>query len=264
MRGHRGALLYVWAAMIGLFLMLPAIVIIPASFSAGSALRFPPQGFSTRWYANFFTSPMWTSAAITSVKVAGVVVVLATVLGTATALGMVRGRYPGRAIVTALVLGPMIVPIVVLVIGMYFFFLRLGLVGSFLGVVIAHSVLALPFVVVPVGAALRGVDPSLELAAQNLGAGPGRTFLRITLPLILPAVAAGAVFAFVTSFDEVVAALFLTSPSFVTLPVVMWGQARAFLDPTLAAVSSLLMGITSLALVAVLAARLRERAVRRR
>jgi putative spermidine/putrescine transport system permease protein len=254
--------LYISVAAVGGFLILPAIVIIPASFSNGDALRFPPQGFSTRWYANFFTSQMWRTAAITSFEVAAVVMVLATTLGTATALGMVRGRYPGRRVVMGLVLGPMIVPLLALVIGMYVTFLRLGLVGRFAGVAIAQTVLAMPFVVVPVAAALRGVDPTLELAASSLGAGPFATFRRITLPLILPAIAAGAVFAFVTSFDELVAALFLTSPSFVTLPVVFWGQAQAGLDPTMAAVSSMLIAASSLALVGLFVLQLRARVLR--
>jgi putative spermidine/putrescine transport system permease protein len=195
---------------------------------------------------------MWTNAAVTSLKVGGLTVLIATSLGTLTALGLVRGRYPGRALVNALVLGPLIVPTVIIAIGVFFVFVRWGLTGTFLGFVIAHTVLALPVVIITVGATLRTLDRTLELAAQNLGAGPWRTFRRITLPLILPSVAAGAVFAFITSWDEVVVAIFISSPLLRTLPVVMWGQVREQIDPTVAAVSTMLTGVTTIALLLVM------------
>ena len=168
------------------------------------------------------------------------------------ALGLVRGRFPGKSLVTGLVLAPLIVPIVVIAIGMYFVYTPWHLTGTLYGLVASHTCLAVPFVFVTVSTSLRTVDPTLEQAAQNLGAGPWRTFFRITLPLILPGVLAGALLAFVTSWDEVITAIFLTSPLVRTLPVVMWTQIRYEIDPTIAAVSTMLMGLTSITLLFVL------------
>jgi putative spermidine/putrescine transport system permease protein len=245
------------AGVIGFFLVAPTLIVVPMSFSSGQRLEFPPPGFSTRWYANFFHSSMWTDAAITSVKVALLTVLVATALGTLTALGLVRGRFPGKALVQALVLSPAIVPVVIVAIGTFFVFIRWRLAGTLTGLVLAHTALALPLVVVTVGTSLRTLDRNIELAAQSLGAGPWRTFWRITFPLILPGIIAGALFAFVTSWDEVVVAIFMTSPLFRTLPVVMWSQVRSEIDPTIAAVASLLMAITVLALVLVVIVRWR-------
>lgn len=256
-RDWRRPLLYALAGAVGFFLVAPTLIIVPMSFSSGTRLQFPPPGFSTRWYGNFFHEQMWTSAAIDSVKVALLTVVVSTALGTLTALGLARGRFPGKAIANALVLSPAIVPVVIVAIGMFFVFIRWRIAGTLSGLVIAHTALALPLVIVTVGTSLRTLDRNLELAAQNLGAGPWRTFRRITLPLILPGIVAGALFAFVTSWDEVVVAIFLTSPLFRTLPVVMWSQVRTQIDPTIAAVATMLMGITVLALLLVLLVRSR-------
>lgn len=256
-RDWRRALLYAVAAVVGFFLVAPTLIVVPMSFSSGSRLEFPPPGFSTRWYANFFQSSMWTDAAVDSLEVALLTVLVATSLGTLTALGLVRGRFPGKALAQALVLSPAIVPVVIVAIGTYFVFIRWRLQGTLTGLVIAHTALALPLVVVTVGTSLRTLDRTVELAAQSLGAGPWRTFRRITLPLILPGVVAGALFAFVTSWDEVVVAIFMTSPLFRTLPVVMWSQVRSQIDPTIAAVASMLMAITVLTLVLVLLVRWR-------
>jgi putative spermidine/putrescine transport system permease protein len=256
-REWRGPWLGVAAALIGFFLIAPTLIVVPMSFSSGTRLQFPPPGFSTRWYANFFHSSMWTDAAIASVKVALLTVLVATALGTLTALGLVRGRFPGKVLVQGLMLSPAIVPVVIVAIGTFFVFIRWHLAGTLTGLVIAHSALALPLVVVTVGTSLRTIDRNIELAAQSLGAGPWRTFWRITFPLILPGIIAGALFAFVTSWDEVVVAIFMTSPLFRTLPVVMWSQVRSEIDPTIAAVASMLMGVTVLALLFVLVARWR-------
>lgn len=256
----RRALLNAATAGVAVFLVAPSLLVVAMSVSPSNTLAFPPDGFSWRWYGDFFHKPLWLDAARTSLIVALLTVVLATTLGTLTAFGLVRGRYPGRGLLNALVISPMIVPVVVLSIGFYFAFARLGLIGGYTGLVLSHTVLALPFVVITVSASLRGLDRNLELAAQGLGAPPWRTFLRITLPLILPGIASGAVFAFIVSWDEVVVALFLTSPTVRTLPVVMWSQVRAEIDPTVAAVATLLMLISLAGLLATLAARRRRRA----
>lgn len=251
-------LLSALVAAVAVYLVAPMLIVVPMSFSASDELRFPPVGFSTRWYEHFFTDPLWTSATTTSLQVALATVVVATVLGTLAALGLTRGRYPARTIVNGLILSPMVVPVVIVAIGMYFVFVDWRLAGTLPGLVAAHSVLAIPFVIVNVSVSLRTIDRNLELAAQNLGAGPWQTFRRITLPLILPGVAAGALFAFITSWDEVVVAIFLSSPLVRTLPVVMWSQVRSVIDPTIAAVATMVMLVTTVSLLVILFVRQRS------
>ncbi len=203
-----------------------------------------------------FSDRQWSTGLVNSALVAIATTILATVLGTLAALGMTRGRFPGRSLANALVLSPLIVPIVIIAIGMFSVFVRWRISGSLPGLTIAHTALAVPFVVVNVATSLRTMDRNLELAAANLGADPTRTFLRVTLPIILPGVFAGAVFAFITSWDEVVVAIFLTTARFRTLPAEMWEQLRFAVDPTVAAVSTVLLVVTTtLFLLAVFARR---------
>jgi putative spermidine/putrescine transport system permease protein len=237
---------------VALLLVLPLLLVIPMSFSDGNLLRFPPEGFSFRWYDNFFSDRDWTDAAMTSLKVGLASAALATVLGTLAAMGLVRGSFPGRGVLTAIMLSPLMVPLVVVAIGVYFVFVRLHIAGSYTGLILAHTSLAMPFVIVNVAASLRNFDTRLELAAQSLGAGRVRTFARVTLPLILPGVSVGALFAFLTSWDEVVVSIFLSSPLIRPLPVVMWTQVRTQIDPTIAAVATMLTALTVLMLLAVL------------
>src|SRR5262249_44035160 len=160
-------------------------------------------------YVNFFAAPLWTAGTVTSLMVGAVAMGAATLLGTLVALGMMRGRLPGRAVINALVLSPVIFPSVIVALAVYIVALRLYLAGAMLALFLAHTALAIPFVVVNVSASLRLMDQSVELAARSCGAGPIRTFLEITLPLIWPGVATGALFAFITSWDEVVVSFFL-------------------------------------------------------
>jgi putative spermidine/putrescine transport system permease protein len=254
----RGVALNGAVALVAIFLTLPTLVFVPLSFTENQILRWPPKGFSLQWYHQLISDPVWSDAVKTSLKIALLTVALATVLGTLCALGLVRGRFRGKGAVNALVMSPIIVPIVVLAIGVYFVFVRLRLVGTTQGLVIADSVLALPLVIVSVSNSLRGVDRDLELAAQNLGAGPLRTFLRVTLPLILPGVVVGALFAFVTSWDELVIAIFLTSPTVKTLPVVMFTEIKQDVRPTIAAAATVLIAVTMLVLAATLLIRRKE------
>jgi putative spermidine/putrescine transport system permease protein len=187
---------------------------------------------------------LWTSFAI-----AVQATLIATLVGTVTAFGIVRGRFPGKSLVNALVLSPAIVPIVLVAIGTYFAYGRAGLAGTPLGMVLAHSALAVPLVVVTVAATIETMDPRLDLAAASLGAGPVQTFFKVTLPLVRPGVVAGALLAFVTSWDELVVSLFLTTPVLRTLPVEMWTSVREQLDPTVAAVSTLLVTLSTAGLV---------------
>jgi putative spermidine/putrescine transport system permease protein len=210
-----------------------------------------------------FTSPEWAIPMVVSFQIALLTSFVATILGTMAAFALVRGRFPGRSLANALVLSPMIVPLVIMAIGMYAVFASWGLVGSPIGLIVAHTILALPFVVVNVSASLRAMERNLELASINLGAGPLTTFRYVTLPQIFPGVLAGALFAFIISWDEVVLAIFLTSPLMQTLPVVMWGQVQDVLDPTVAAVATLLTVVsTALFLLAAVARRYTERDIK--
>jgi putative spermidine/putrescine transport system permease protein len=237
------------------YLLAPTLVIIPMSFTEASILSFPPEGFSLRWYDQMLTRPEWSTGLRNSALVAVLTAVLATLLGTLAALGMTRGRFPGRALLNGLALSPLIVPVVIIAIGMFSLFVQWRISGSIVGLVVAHTALALPFVIVNVATSLRTMDRNLELAAANLGATPARSFLRITLPIIFPGVLAGAIFAFITSWDEVVVAIFLTSARFRTLPVEMWEQVRQVVDPTVAAVSTTLLVVTTALLLLLLVVR---------
>ncbi len=251
----RRLLLLALGALVVFFLMVPTLVVIPMSFTASNALTFPPEGFSTRWYEKMLTDPQWSTGFVNSAQVASLTAVLATVLGTLAALGTVRGRFPGRTAVNALILSPLIVPVIIIAIGMFSLFVRWKIAGSIVGLVLAHTALAVPFVVINVATSLRTIDRNLELAAMNLGADPARTFFRITLPMILPGVFAGALFAFITSWDEVVVSIFLTTARFRTLPVEMWEQVRQVVDPTVAAVSTTLLVVTTTLLLLALVVR---------
>lgn len=251
---HR-LLLVALGALTVFFLVAPTLVVVPMSFTASNALTFPPEGLSTRWYEKMLTDPQWSTGFANSAQVAFATAILATTLGTLAALGTVRGRFPGRTAVQAIILSPLIVPVIIIAIGMFSLFVRWKIAGSILGLVLAHTALAVPFVVVNVATSLRTVDRNLELAAQSLGAGPVRTFRRVTLPMILPGVLAGGLFAFITSWDEVVVAIFLTSARFRTLPVEMWEQVRQVVDPTVAAVATTLLAVTTTLLVLIFVVR---------
>ena len=233
------------------FLILPILIIVPLSFSSGTFLTFPLPGLSLRWYQEFFTSAPWRLSLRNSMAVASAVTVLATTLGTLAALGLSRARLPGQSLLMALIVSPMIVPVVIVAVGVYFFYAPLGLTGSLVGLTLAHTALAVPFVVITVGATLQGFDPNQARAGASLGASPVVVFRRIILPLILPGVLSGALFAFVTSFDEVVVALFVTGPAERTLPRQMFNGIRENISPVIAAAATLLI-ILSVALMTVM------------
>lgn len=232
------------AVLTAIYLVAPVFVVIPTSFNDSSFLEFPPEELSLRWYKSFFNDPAWVNSALNSLQIGLWVTLLAVILGTAAAFAMVRGRYPLRAAVGALLVAPILVPYVILGLAVYALFLELGLTETILGFVLVHTALAVPFVVINVSSALVSFDERLEMAAMNLGANRVTTFLRITLPNIMPSVAAGALFAFITSFDEVVTSIFLAGPDVSTLPVQMWSGVRVQIDPTVAAVSTMLLVVT--------------------
>jgi len=232
---------YVLCVLIFLFLSLPVFIVLPISFSSAKYLQFPPKGFSLQWYEDYFSDRVWLSATFLSLRVATITMVLATVLGIMASLALVRGKFRGKSVIHAFLLSPMIIPVIIIAISVYFFFAKLRLIGTSLGLILAHTVLALPFVVVNVSATLRGFDETLERAAMSLGANRIKTFLKVTFPLIRPGVISGALFAFITSFDEVVIAIFISGAYAVTLPKQMWDGIRISLNPTIAAVSSILV-----------------------
>jgi putative spermidine/putrescine transport system permease protein len=238
-------LLVAFACLVSILLVAPTLVVIPMSFTNQQTFKFPPPGWSTKWYSRFFSDPEWYNAALLSLKVAAVVVVVSTVLGTVAALALNRGRGPWKGPVRALLLAPIIVPGVIFAIGIYYVFLRWHLANTFLGFVFAHSVLALPLVIIAVTASLAGFDEGLERAAASLGAGPIATFRQVTLPIILPGVLTGALFAFLTSFDEAIVSLFLSSQDNRTLPVQMFQSVTSNVDPTIAASSTMLVVLST-------------------
>jgi putative spermidine/putrescine transport system permease protein len=242
----RGQRLWHWTlwgitALVLLFLVLPVLVIVPLSFSAGSFLTFPLPGLSLRWYEELLASETWRLAFRNSMVVAVATTVLATTLGTMAAMGLARARFGGRHALMTLLISPMVVPIVIVGVGVYFFFAPMGLTGSLLGLTLAHTVLAVPFVLITVGATLQGYDENLSRAAASLGAPPWTTFRRVVFPAIAPGVVSGAIFAFVISFDEVVIALFLTGPGERTLPRQMFVGIRENISPVIAAAATLLI-----------------------
>jgi putative spermidine/putrescine transport system permease protein len=251
-----------FAGLVCLFLVLPSLIVVPMSFNADNLLRFPPHGFSLGWYQTYFEREDWRSATWNSITIALAATILATALGTLAALALIRGRIVLRHLYIYLMLTPMIVPPIVSAVSMYGVFARLGLVGTLPGMVLAHTVLALPFVVINVAAVLQRMDWRVEQAARSLGASSLRAFFLVTLPLIRPGVILAAIFAFITSFDEVVVALYVSGSSAVTLPVQMWSGLRFEINPVVAAVSTLLLGISLLTLLAI--GLLRRRASARR
>ena len=246
------------SVLVLLFLALPIVIVTILSFSSAAYLTFPPPGFSFRWYQTFLGSADWLHSTVLSLAVASAVVILATTLGTAAAMGLARMRGVPKALTAALIVSPLIVPGIVAAIGIYYAFSRYHLVGTPLGLVLAHTCLAVPFVVTSVSASLLGFDRRLEQASLSLGATPWATFRLVTLPLIRPGVLAGALFAFITSLDELIVALFLSGSGAVTLPRRMWDDLRFAIDPTIAAVSTLTIVLTSVLLGGAHAARKRN------
>ncbi|WP_137723296.1 ABC transporter permease [Prescottella subtropica] len=244
------------------YLILPVLVVIPMSFADSAFLTFPPKAFSTRWYRQLLDDPTWLASALVSLRVAVLSTICAVTLGVLAALGLVRGRYPLRGPITALLLAPIIVPYVIIGLAVYIVFLKLGLTETTLGFVLVHTALAVPYVTINVASGLVGFDRGLERAAQSLGSGPVSTFFRITFPNIAASVFAGALFAFITSWDEVVSAIFLSGPQMTTLPVRIWSGVKVSVDPSVAAISGLTLFVIIGSFVLFGAMKLTRKAVR--
>ena len=221
------------------FLQAPLIILILFSFNSS---RFTVwEGFSLRWYQDFFLTDRWQGALYNSIFVACSTTVLATTLGTLAALGLSRANFPYRTAVMSMLISPIVVPVVITAVGMYFFYADIGLLNTYAGLILAHTTLAAPFVVITVTATLMGFDHSLSRAAAGLGAPPYTVFFKVIMPLILPGMISGALFAFGTSFDEVVVVLFVASPEQRTLPKVMFAGIREMISPTITAAATVLI-----------------------
>jgi len=245
----RITLLWLWCGLVVLFLVVPILIPIPLSFNSGSFFVFPLEGFSTRWYEVVLGTPRWQTAIGNSIIIALGTTVIATTLGSLTAIALSSEKFPGRRIVMPLLLSPLIVPVVITAVGSYLFYARIGLASTYAGVILAHTALASPFVVVTVGASLAGFDHNLMRAAAISGAKPVKAFFAVMLPLILPGVLSGAAFAFVTSFDEVVVVQFLASANQRTMPLEMFLGLREKLSPAITAAATLMMASSIVLLI---------------
>jgi len=253
-----GGLAKAYAIAVIVFLIAPLLIIVPLSFNAepyftftSKMLSLDPDGYSLRWYSDIIDNPQWLEAIGNSLVIAIASTFLATVLGTLAAIGLARSNMPFRDFFMALLISPLVVPIVIAAAGMYFFYSSVGLAQTHLGIIFAHTALGVPFVVITMTATLSGFDRNLIRAAGSLGADPITAFFRVTLPLVAPGMISGALFAFAASFDEVVTVLFLGGPEQRTIPRQMWSGIREQISPTILAVATLLIIFSSLLLLAV-------------
>ena len=265
--GHYG--LRLTAFLVLAFLMLPILIIIPLSFNVEPYFSFTegmlaldPEAYSLRWYREIFTDLRWTLAIQNSFIIGISAALIATVLGTIAAVGLASPVMPFKRLITALLISPMIVPLIIIAAGMFFFYTRFNLVASYPGLIIAHAALGVPFVIITVTATLSGFDRSLYNAAVGMGASPTRAFWDITVPLIRPGVISGGLFAFVTSFDEVVVVLFLAGPEQRTIPRQMFSGLREQINPTILAVATLLILISIALLITLELLRRRSQRIR--
>lgn len=242
-------LLGVVTVVVSIWLIAPMFIVFPISFSADASFQFPPREWSTRWYDSFFSNTQWMKSLGNSAVIGLLSALVATTIGTTAALAINRSTSKFASWAQTLMLTPMIVPPIIAGAGIYTFFLRSNLVGTLFGFVMVHVCLAIPLVVIAVNASLSGYDRTLELAAASLGANRLKTFFTVTVPLIAPGVAAGGVFAFVTSFDEVIVSQFMVSPNLQTLPMMMYNSVTRTTDPTIAAAASLILAAILIAFV---------------
>jgi len=235
--------------LVCLFLILPIVFIAALSFGSSQWLIFPPPSWTFKWYQMLIADPRWLYSALTSLKIAAIVTILSVILGFLAALGLNRGTFAGRQALRALFLTPMILPVVVLAVALYALFLQIGLAGTTVGFIIAHLLIALPFSIISIGNALESFDKSIEDAAILCGASPWEARIRVTVPAVSHGIFAAAIFSFLASWDEVVLAIFMASPTLQTLPVKIWATLRQDLTPVIAAASTILIAFTILLMV---------------
>lgn len=242
-------LYYLFGILLMLFLVVPLLAVIPLSFSSGSFLSYPLPGLSMQWYEKVFGDGPWMEALRNSLIIGAVSTLAATVLGTLAAYAFARRDLPQPTAMLGFLIAPMIVPPVISGLGMYFLMAKIGLTASMTGVILAHTVLAAPFVLITVTATLQGFDMGLLRAAASLGAPPFSAFMTIVVPVIAPGIISGALFAFMTSFDEVVVTLFIAGPAQRTLPLKMFEGLRDNIEPSILAMATFLMLIAVLSLI---------------
>lgn len=233
--------LYIVVSFILAFLIIPCLIVIPMSFSESQYLEFPPRALSLRWYEAFFSSPEWRQSALVSFKVASATTVSATILGTLASYGLYKSTSFFNSVIRGVLILPMMVPLIFVAIGVFFVFAKLGMNNTLTGLILAHTTLAIPFVMIAVANGLKGFDVNQERAARSLGASPARAFFTVTLPQIKVSVFSGMLFAFITSFDEVIVSMFVSSGENSTLTKRMFANIRDQVDPTVAAISSMLV-----------------------
>lgn len=244
-------LLWVFCGAIFFFLLVPILVVLPLSFNPISFFTYPMSGFSMRWYEDYLLRQNWQLATRNSFLIATLTMLAATPLGTLAALGLNRATFKGKPIIVGILIAPLVVPVIITACGTYFFFSWLGLTSTLTGLVLAHTVLATPFVVIIVTATLAGFDTNLVRAASSLGATPVRVFFTVIMPIIMPGLVTSAVFAFVTSFDEVVIVNFIASVEQHTLTREIWKGIREELSPTVLAVATIMVLISVIVLTAI-------------
>jgi putative spermidine/putrescine transport system permease protein len=240
------AIALVLAVLVYAYLVMPSLIVIPISFSGAGDMSFPPKTFSLDLYREFFSTATWMAPVLQSLKIASITCIVVIVAAVPAAYALVRFEFPGKRLAMLLIMSPVLVPVIVLALGMYLYFSRLGVTGTTLGLVLGHSVYVIPFVVVTVGAGIRQLDPAIEFAATMMGASRRTLFLRVVLPQLVPSIIAGALFAFLISFDEVVIAWFLSSAQTTTLPVRMYSSIQWGVSPVVAAVSTMLTALSFL------------------
>jgi putative spermidine/putrescine transport system permease protein len=247
---HRARLwLYLLAGAVLAFLLIPTLIVIPMSFSASQYLEFPPKKWSLRWYEHYFSSATWMSATATSLKAAALTSLLATPIGTLAAYGLSASRLRAARALQVLLITPMIVPVILIAVGVFYVYVKVKLNNSLMGLVLAHTMLAVPIVMIVVASALKSFDMNQEMVARSLGASRPRAFLTVTLPQIRFAVVSSAVLSFLTSFDEVILALFVSGGPNSTLTRQMFLALRDQIDPTIAAISTIMILVTTLMFV---------------
>lgn len=242
-------MLWVFTILVLLFLVLPVLIIIPMSFSSSRYLKFPPPGFSTQWYQAFFGDPQWVDALRTSLELAVATTLISLILGVLAAEGLSKSEFKGKSAVIEAFMMPMLVPGIIVGIAIYRFEAGMSLSGSFSGLLIAHVLMAVPFVIRTVLANLEGYNPNYELASRSLGANSLVTFLRVTVPMIRTALFSGAMFAFATSFDEIVVSQFICGVEVTTLPKRIWDGLNQQLDPTITAIAAIVIVLISLIMI---------------
>jgi putative spermidine/putrescine transport system permease protein len=228
------------AILVYVYLVLPSVIVIPISFSAAGDMSFPPTRFSLGLYREFFITNTWMAPLAQSLKVASITCILVVVAAVPAAYALVRFEFPGKRLVMLLMMSPVLIPVIVLALGMYLYFSRLSVTGTTLALVLGHSVYVIPFVIVTIAAGIKQLDPAIEFAATMMGASRRTLFLQVILPQLVPSIVAGALFAFLISFDEVVISWFLSTAQTTTLPVRMYSSIQWGVSPVIAAISTLL------------------------